>query len=1085
MGGTQRLFMLKKCSKTLFIYSLILCLIEVGSPVIFPAAGHLITSVSAEEAAIVEEAIVEAPSTSRDHSFQDSLSFYKNVSLAQSPRNVFDTNGKSVLDWTQNFINDEANADALETEEGKELLAYHNKFLTYQETKERLEKCMEDAREQYNGQFLGWEFDNVEKYAKDAEKRILGGLIATDKASFDCHRGLVEKSSLDDLFQATLISTNTLNQTSFQEGIYDNSFKKVIAAWLNTRFTYDPEFAKDGNLTADEKAEMQMALCNNDGCSDKQAEMIDVTAQQIVNTLHNSEMTRFSPEEAQSDINTRINTLNDLVEGRELDTRRAWLKLGLGRTVDRDGEETLESVQFYQQEYLKLSTSGAGSLMWTDSIQDASGAMKGVRDWEWDGNNARLGNHGAVSKSDVEKGIQDVLRNIKEQAQKINQYERERVNTENYFKEGNLDNRGAKTLRGRLDSQLEEYVNLNPSIVGEALARSPNMANKVCAAIHENIRSGRAKQRFNNTVMGVTVAAAAALVVSGVGSAAGVALFTGVSSTMLLGAGVAIGAVDMAHTGNQWRQAAKNRQAVMNTYFAGVGDEYTLIQAKEAIDEYESAQTNFYWAAGFTALDLATLGASRIARANPALVRKAAAAYNRLGGGRLNSLLSSAMKGASNTTKAGYRLVIDRIAHSSLSARFLDVLEGLNDSAFKRVLDRLMGVNQRFCTPGQFSCGAFDEIIDDVGARNTTTLTEAELNRVVDESIARNGESMPSAISEAPSRPETPPIGEEFVDNTNGIKTTIYEPPTTPSSSDIPGNVDDMIDITPRVDTEVARPNGSSRSRAVDPGGDTTAPIAPRTPEIVEELPTNRALVSADEVLPATTPSHLEAPVAPVEPLAANRALTLYTDRAPRVQSTAIAQPQVPVVRPTPPELNTIIIPEPIALPPPSRAPVAPRVSAVDELSVLPSPRSPEIVTSARPTVRPRLRITPPTVSSAINTGRVVEEVADVVNPVESEAVATGEDATEILSDTTESISDDSQEDSGFVPQTEDACEEVGDGFEWDEEDEECVKYCEEGEVLSEDGTECVPGEVQEQQAPQGFFPQMIQRGLRILGGLW
>lgn len=716
--------------KVIVIYSLVLGLLEAPAPIVAPFLAAFISgSIFADS----DEANTHvAPYTTTD-SLDSMLGYYRSLAVKNNPKHLIDGQGQGVLEDTKSFIEDPSNAAALASDDGKELLAYHNKFLNYFETKGKLEKCMEEIADG----FLWGGKEKVARYGRDLDQRVLGGILETDVSGFNCHTGIANKTNLDDLYNATMKATKGIKLSSLENTIFKNSFKKVTKAWLKTKYSYDKDFAPGNSLTDDEKEEMRSSLCEGGVCSDVQKEIMDEVTPDFMNLLSGSELQRFSSEEAGEDISAKIVKLNELTSTLTMDAKKSIWRFG-AHTLDTEGDGTKTAINQYQNTYLELSSTGAGSLMWTEAMQNASGAMKDLKDWDWTGNDndIRITPHKEkVSKEVMDDAIAEVLGRVSEQAKEINNLESKR-HKDIEATEKSRRAMSAVKFTNRREGSLKEYMEMSPSVVGQSLAAHPENVQGVCNAIDSIIREERNSVWLDNGMMVVTVAAGIGLVATGLGAGAGASLLT------LAVAGLAVGTVDTGYTFVRMKQEKQEYQSFLNTYYGGLGDDYTLVEAKEALENFESAEMNFYYAVGFTVLDALTLGISRVGRnLKPDQLRKMTDFYNAITDNKVGRGLAKLMKGFSTAKKEAYRFILEKIALSNTSGIILKLLNKMSFGNLEFLLDKFYGF-KNLCKGA--TCSALDEGIEALAQRNTHNLTKSEIDELTGPIFAKHTNNKPA-----------------------------------------------------------------------------------------------------------------------------------------------------------------------------------------------------------------------------------------------------------------------------------------------------------------------------------------------------
>jgi len=695
--------------KLIFVYSLVLGLLEAPAPMFAPFIATLVTG---DVFAVEGDSLSPAAKVTKD--VGSLLTYYRTLSSSANPKNIIDTLGEEVVKDTQSLLLDESSKDSLNSNEGRELLAYHNKFLNYFEIKSKLDKCMEDTR-------ASWGEERVERYGRSLDQRLMKGLIEADVASFDCHRAIENKTSLDDLYKETITAAEGVKLNSLEETIYKNSFELMTTAWLSTKYKYDKSFAANNHLSIDELKEMKEGLCHQGECSDVQKSIIEKSAPDLLASFAGRESARFSSEEASADVSHKINELNDLTSTLRMDARGSWLKLGLGSTLDRYGEGTLAAIDTYQKKYLELSSTGAGSLMWTNAFQEASGAMKDVKNWDWTGSGSdiRITPHTGVTKEVMDKAISEVLGHVSGQATTVNELEKKRL-------EDSASLKSSRDFNENRENAIDEYVKMSPAIVGKSLAKHPDNIEAICTAIFNSIRDERNEVWWDNAVMSVTVAAGVVILVGGTAfSLTGVGTGAGIAMTSL-GAGLALGALDSTYTYHRMNEERAQHNDLLNVYFSGAGDGYTLDEAKVALDNYETAVTSFNYAVGFTILDASTLGLARFGRhINPMRIQRVADFYKAVNHTSFGRNLSLIMEDFSAAKKRAYRSIIDKIVLSDTTGNVLSALNRMSKGNLEFLFDRYYGIHSLCRTE---LCPALDNAIQTVGSNNTRVLSRAEIS---------------------------------------------------------------------------------------------------------------------------------------------------------------------------------------------------------------------------------------------------------------------------------------------------------------------------------------------------------------------
>ncbi|MCF8059982.1 MAG: hypothetical protein K9K67_11845 [Bacteriovoracaceae bacterium] len=639
--------MTKFLLRTIFTYFLVVLLVDGTNPFVAP---FVIKSAFAAEG--------DAPSFEHLNSQYLGLRTRTNQGVPDHEgiaNELAGANGETMLNQGQAFIANPQNRTQLATPEGQNFLNMHNKFARLRKLKLKLDSCF--ASEEYK------ELNNPQ-YTQAIPERIFAAAMTMPDDSIPCDPGFFNAQSLNELFggvsdvidEATTVErVDTLNQ--LQEVISEKNLDNAVESIVGLDFTYSGANLSDGapldqakldaivhNICVLNAPNNRGTIINNrDRCTDAQKTRLKRVAKKKQERMIAEGVIPMSLTSAANDLKNKFTELNVKIVSDpsfQLDVTDGIIS----DSVNLESEKSQTAYSNYVNSYMNIIRTHPGMLALTETIGDDLGGRRdqdgrflgifgsGGIDYE----ERRFQTHNVAhldTSRDDSTGVETVERAIRESKQKV-MAQANRVFNGEAYRRGDMSsydpNAWAISLSNNPDdivenreASLKEIIKSNPVSVGQALMEKPGLASEACRIMRdiakeqkENADSAGDWVTWRNVLLvgglalgGIAVVGLGALIIGGGlalatgGVGAGVAAWGGATLSSIALPGLVYGVVETTDATYRWRQAAQERDALIESYMAGAGDDATVTEFFRAQEAAYNAAWEAGLAAGFTLLD--------------------------------------------------------------------------------------------------------------------------------------------------------------------------------------------------------------------------------------------------------------------------------------------------------------------------------------------------------------------------------------------------------------------------------------------------------------------------------------------------
>ncbi len=524
---------------------------------------------------------------------------------------LFETIGPTILDNTNQYINNPRNRESLNTVEGKQLLQSQQRLHNYHQIKSVLKKCESDqSNDQLTARILTSAFETKEITITCNQRqygpRAFNNVIAQLEDKID----IIDRMSRSERKKKSKMFLNKLLEKS-----YENAAK----SYTSTRYQFEKDFAVNGKLN-----DSQLISAVNDFCSKGCLPKFKNKLKKIMQSeaaLNLSLKKKFSNySDVSDDINNKLGRLNTKLKNLEFEADQGWVKTKIWDSSDvKKNDLNQKKANEYIQSYIHEASSGPGILLLTDHMKKKAGGMRQLEDRDLIEHKNKKNtfftfkrHQKSIQASDVEQAKNEILTKIKEQVGKLNKMGSSRGNR-----------RSKKT-----ENSIKSLLLTNPAAVGQVLLQDPSYSSLVCHEIKEIEQQQKsAKKREVWLWGGLMVGAAVGVVVlsggtalagaligkglilksAGTAATAGLVKSLSTYTTVSLISGAVVGGIETAHLGHKTINTYKNMRDIESAYLSGNSDSHSITEAREALTEFKETRLKAAISLGFSVADLGAL----------------------------------------------------------------------------------------------------------------------------------------------------------------------------------------------------------------------------------------------------------------------------------------------------------------------------------------------------------------------------------------------------------------------------------------------------------------------------------------------
>ncbi|MDD0852108.1 hypothetical protein HBN50_03325 [Halobacteriovorax sp. GB3] len=509
----------------------------------------------------------------------------------------------------QDFISNPENRDVLKTPKGQLLLEKQNKVLNLLEIQRVFMECQEkkDSR-------------------RNLYLRILNSAQRIDPVEIDCRENLTKFKSLTDFSRQMQGLAKSIELNNVQKDLHQESFGNIVRSYIFMQRNFDDKL---------DPKEAVNSLCRSsvhaDVCTDEEREKYLRIANDELRK--HSDLKAFNHLDAAKELNKKINKINEKIVDIKPRTDQGWFNNFLYDSSDPVYDDRAnKAYENYQDTYVEEVTSGIGTLLMSESLKKKVGALKAKNQDEFENSDHDKNKttywfekHPSVKEADIADGLNDALAQMKLQAQKLNRLERKRE----YEQDRSNDPVHQSTINNPLDGldsgmigdidkrkrDIKRLIKTNPAAVGQLLANHPEYAQSICDLIIDIEDNDESDEFWDETFFWGGIIVGGALMVTGLVAVGGVlvartlattALFKTIGSAVTV-TGAVVGSVESTYYAKELAQAKLRMAVTEQAFLSGLGDKASIIESKDALQEFNEAKFTLALTLGFTALDLAGL----------------------------------------------------------------------------------------------------------------------------------------------------------------------------------------------------------------------------------------------------------------------------------------------------------------------------------------------------------------------------------------------------------------------------------------------------------------------------------------------
>jgi hypothetical protein len=526
----------------------------------------------------------------------------------------------------QEFVSNPKNVAQLKTQSGLDLVRKQTKLVNYVAIQKVFENCSLDSKRQLNVRIL-----DAAGEAKDIQ--------------VSCGQMPPTFSGINKFIKDSQKISNVIEKDNLQTKIYHQAIKNSALAYLDLKFRYST--GKVNPLVVMDLCLKKIRGSKGNYCDKETQELLLKTANEYLNSIKTTK--RFTAQEASAQINLRVDEMNKGLNQISVNANRGWFSKWVWdrSSPDFNDEAQNDVKEKYVSKYLAAASDGPGLLMLTDHMKEKIGGLKTEEDLKkkdaGNGNKKFIFSpHNKVTSSDVIKAVNEAQELITSQSLDLVSMDWDRrVDNDEKGKPKNILSAFSTDIIKKRTTDIKHLIQVNPQAVGQILINNPQMASLVCEAINQISKDDESDAKWRKAHIWGGAIVGGALLVTGVGSAAGAWILAGTATAATLAtvgtvttiAGLAVG---LTETGIQTAHAMTARRAQTefeSAFLTGNGDSKSIQEARHAMSDFNEAKMNAMLSLGFSSLDVASL----------AVVLKA---------GRMSTQLGDKAKSLASNTKA-------------------------------------------------------------------------------------------------------------------------------------------------------------------------------------------------------------------------------------------------------------------------------------------------------------------------------------------------------------------------------------------------------------------------------------------------
>jgi len=527
---------------------------------------------------------------------------------------------------TQSYLTNPANRALLKTPLGTKLLENHSKILNFNSLKETLEDCIGE--------------NDDDRHLKE---RIIDAASNSFHLSVPCSKSITKIKEIDEYVKLITAPTNKLLAGSFEDQLTKQGIETTLKTSLKVKYKYDPNFMKNEIISEDEIESLLSTICEkNKTCYKNQKEFknkLRSSLREYSKKLSQNEK-RIKPLKAVRQINKKIRTINSKLKKLKIKAEDRWYWWDKAVMDDSDQKKKFND---YLQTYLSESSTGAGSLLLTDSMRDATGRLRTFNDESENikqkGKSFVFKKHKEIKLKDFNNSLSEVNTKIQEQLNDYKTSSKNSINDKLMLDKkitGRMGNSYKLRNKRNRKKSIKDLIRHNPISAGQALLQNPEYSSLACQAIKDITEDDRDEKVFNERAILIGAIGGGLLIATGVGAVAGGWLLTGsltagvaagtVGGTILAAtttSALVLGGAESAYFSSKAWSDYNEVQSLDRSIIAESADSESIVERRDELTQFKEARFDAALALGFTAMDLGAMkGLHYMAKGGKSIITK-------------------------------------------------------------------------------------------------------------------------------------------------------------------------------------------------------------------------------------------------------------------------------------------------------------------------------------------------------------------------------------------------------------------------------------------------------------------------------
>lgn len=394
-----------------------------------------------------------------------------------------------------------------------------------------------------------------------------------------------------------------------------------------------------------------------------------------------------SLNEQLDEINDGIGDINKTLAQVDVEVDEGWFHLpGINSDDPEFNEVTQMQHMLYHEQYFKLASSGLGTMLMTEHMQDKVGTPRALDEVEENRRNSETEYtyepHRNINRRDLRRAFREVKNDISKQLEELHKT----------YDVGFIDRLTFTDDQDRIDDLVQVY----PASAGLAMMKNPEIFPHICEAIDNIETSDRNGETLKKVALygGIAIGTAAAL--TGVGAvftasiaakaaaagsvaAATTAATATTVATVSFGIGTGVGIAETGYFATQSYQGYQNYQTQRQSIIARTTDSEGYHEAQRELESFHDNFNEAIRAGFFTLFDL---NGVRITRAIGAVTDTGRIS-------KLSSTLSEMLELARRNPKVAKVMNIGKRIGDATLGKLLGRLADMKQSVRKKFLENL------------------------------------------------------------------------------------------------------------------------------------------------------------------------------------------------------------------------------------------------------------------------------------------------------------------------------------------------------------------------------------------------------------